>query len=662
VACAELSTRRSIRTPALGLGVAALCGWWAVTEGGAAPTVWYPGALALLAAAAAVVRPSGLRRLPPAGRVALAALAAFTAWSLLSIAWADARGDAWDGANRTLLYLCVFALFALVPWTPADATAVLAGFVLAAAAAGTWALVAAIGGDPTAFGDGRLAGPVGYENASAALLLGAFWPAVLLAARRATGPLLRGTMLAAAGLLLALAILAQSRASLIGGGVALAVGLWFTRERVRLLIALAAVALTTSSALPVLLAVYRSPDHAHGALVRAAFAIAISVAVLFAAGAGSVRLDRRRTVPRGLVRWSAALTAAAVVLAAAVAIARPAPVSAGLSSRFTGGVESGRYDLWRVAAGQLARHPLLGAGAGNFAHDYARDGRARQEVLYPHSLEWGVLGQTGLVGGALLAGFLAAAFAVLASVDPARRALAVAALAAAAYWVAHASFDWLWELPAVTAPAIACLGLAVGLALRDPPAGRRRLVGAALVVAGAVAVVSLALPALAAREVERAARIWGGDPAAGLRAIESARRLNPLSARPDAVGGALARDPVTARRELTRALARDPRDWHAEAELGVLALEAGRRAEALARLDRARELAPRAPAIAVALRAAEPGEVAERPTAQATRRAVPAGVEAELARLAVPGLLGRRPVTCRPVLGLAAACSRRAGG
>ncbi len=45
-------------------------------------------------------------------RIALGALAAYTALSYLSILWAAVPGEAWEGANRTLLYLLVFALFA----------------------------------------------------------------------------------------------------------------------------------------------------------------------------------------------------------------------------------------------------------------------------------------------------------------------------------------------------------------------------------------------------------------------------------------------------------------------------------------------------------------------------------------------------------------------
>ena len=44
--------------------------------------------------------------------IALACLAAYTVLSFLSILWARVPADAWEGANRTLLYLAVFALFA----------------------------------------------------------------------------------------------------------------------------------------------------------------------------------------------------------------------------------------------------------------------------------------------------------------------------------------------------------------------------------------------------------------------------------------------------------------------------------------------------------------------------------------------------------------------
>src|SRR4051812_29280749 len=110
--------------------------WWTLHQGGAAPSTWYLGALVVLlvllaAVWAGVVAPPGR-----AATVALGALAAFTLWSFLSITWATARGDAWDGANRTLLYLTVFALFALLPWRPSEAGALLPALLGAPALVG----------------------------------------------------------------------------------------------------------------------------------------------------------------------------------------------------------------------------------------------------------------------------------------------------------------------------------------------------------------------------------------------------------------------------------------------------------------------------------------------------------------------------------------------
>ena len=277
---------------AVGVLAVALFAWWAVADGGYAPGAWYPGAVVLLVALAGSVRPRMLRGLPPAPRLALAALAGFTAWSFCSIAWADARGDAWDGANRTLLYLTVFALFAAVPWTLGEAVAGLGAFALATAGVGGWEIARAVAGDTAGvFSDGRLAAPVGYENASAALFLVAFWPALLLAAHRPAPRWRRAVMLATAGLLLQLTILAQSRGALVAGVVTLALAVALVPDRVALIAALLAVAAVTAASLPTLLTVYEAapeePD-----LEPIALALGLSAALLFAAGLLLARTER----------------------------------------------------------------------------------------------------------------------------------------------------------------------------------------------------------------------------------------------------------------------------------------------------------------------------------------------------------------------------------
>jgi hypothetical protein len=647
---AQLAPRGQRAAAGTGVAAVVLFGWWAVRDGGTTPGPLYAGALVLLAALVVAGSRVEWARLPRAARVALCALALFAAWSFLSIAWAGARGDAWEAADRVMIYLTVFALFAVLPWTATQATGVIVAFVLATALAGTWALGDAIAGAGHAVEDGRLAGPVGYENATAGLMLTAFWPAVLLAARRSSPPALRGLLLAAAGFLLGLAVLAQSRGSLLAGAVSLVLAVALSPERARLLVALSAVALTALLSLPVLLEVYAGGG-TQGALIRAAAAMTVSSALLLCAGLASGRLDRRLHAPAGRMPLHLPAIAAIVLIAGAVW------TQAG-ETRLAGGAASGRYDFWRVAAGQFADAPLTGAGAGNFAQDYARERTHREEPLYPHSVVWGTLGQTGIVGGLLLTGFFVAGAAGLGrarALDTERYALAVAAFVPAAAWLAHASVDWLWEVPAVTAPAFALLGLVAGLGVngaRGAPARRRPARTAAVAVIVGLAAASYVLPALAAHEIDRAVGGWNDDPAAAWRGLERARTLDPLGDRADIIAGVLARrdgDLRRARQAFGRAVARDPDDWYAQTELSLVELGEGDRVAAADRLAVAATLNPLEPAIAEAGDAVRQG------------RPVPASVEQRLAEKTVPGPIERRSVDCRPLSGLSS-CPREETG
>jgi tetratricopeptide (TPR) repeat protein len=228
----------------------------------------------------------------------------------------------------------------------------------------------------------------------------------------------------------------------------------------------------------------------------------------------------------------------------------------------------------------------------------------------------------------------------------------VAARGSAAAWHPHAPLDWLWELPALGAPAMACLGLVAARpgAPRAPAAQPARGLGAALIAAGCVAAASYALPALAAGEIERGVVEWRHDPAAAQQRFERARELNPLSDRADVIAGTLAlegQDLAAAERGFRRAAARDPGDWYAQAQLGAVDLRRDRPAAAIAALTRARRMNPNEPAIALALDAARTGQP------------LPPGVEARLAERAVPGPGERHSVDCRPVLGLGTNCPDR---
>jgi hypothetical protein len=665
----------SVGTLPFGLAAVGILLWWAAEEGGYAPTAWYPGAVVFLAVlAGAAVSPA--RRTHPEQWVtrAILLLAAFTAWSFLSIAWAGVKGDAWDGANRTLLYLTVYATFALLYWRGRDAAVVVGLFAVGTAAIG--AVTLASEGSSAFIGD-RLAAPTGYANASAALFLAAFWPAVALAARPEVHWAARSVLLAAGGLLVQLAVLAQSRASVIAGGFAFLLYIVVSQERLRALFVLVPVAAVTLAFLSPLLDVFASATEAEleAAVARERQALALSAGALLAIGALVGVVDRPGRIAPGarlLVGRRRAVVAAVTAggVLVALAAAGVTTVTAGLgregvgsgarsalgSSRFSG-LETGRYDLWRVAAGTVADHPLLGVGVDNFEVEFAKERRSGEDPLYPHSLLLRSFSQTGLVGGALFLGFviaaLVAAFGRRRRSDALANTVASASLVSAVYWLVHGSIDWLWEIPVLAASALALLGLASGLGELPPDRRlstprRSAAVLAAATVLLVAAVGSYALPALAALEVERAVQAWPDEPNRAFSRLERAGRLNPLSERPDVVAGTLAqraRQPDRARVAFERALGRHPDEWYAHLQLAVLDAAAGRRGPALAHLARARSLNPLEPT----LRDAEDGLFAG-----PVRRQL---LLLQADRLAVRSPLGRRPVDCRPVLGLASRCT-----
>src|SRR5215467_6876438 len=145
---------------------------WASDQDGYPLTHWAPGALVLMAllGIAGLGRRPRLRAQPLGTRVALAGLALYTALSFLSIIWAHAQADAWEGANRTLLYLIVFALFACWPRTGSSAILLLVLWTLAMIGLAAFVLlhVDAASRPALLFGEGRLRYPGDYENASAA--------------------------------------------------------------------------------------------------------------------------------------------------------------------------------------------------------------------------------------------------------------------------------------------------------------------------------------------------------------------------------------------------------------------------------------------------------------------------------------------------------------
>src|SRR4051794_5576152 len=213
-----------VRHPALPLGAVTLVTfvWFAASNGGFDGTTWLPGSLIVLALVVIAVLTVPATAVPRLVKVAAVALLAYAAWNYLSIAWSAQKGDAWDGANRTLLYALTFVLFAV--WRPRGRTAV-ALLIVYSVGVTTVGLVELIRAAEAShargfFSEGRFASPAGYMNANVALWFSTLWPCVLLGARRELHAALRGLLIGCGVLLCGLAVLGQSRGWLFTAPVA----------------------------------------------------------------------------------------------------------------------------------------------------------------------------------------------------------------------------------------------------------------------------------------------------------------------------------------------------------------------------------------------------------------------------------------------------------
>lgn len=636
--------------------------WWISREGGYFERSWMPGTVLLLVigAASAIALRAELALPSRPAQLAVAAFAAYVAWSFASILWAGNPADALEGSQRALLYLVCFALFALLPWTPRTLVVALLAFIATMTAVGVVTAVRLAGHAPLAdlFIDGRLRAPIGYYNAAAALWTMAAVPALVLAARSEVATLLRPLLLASATLLLGLALLCQSRGWLYTLPLVLLASLLLSPDRLKLVpfaaFALGEVAIASGDVLAVNSAGADLDPETASAAVRpvldgAMTTLAATTGGALVAGIALVYAERvlrdQVVLSRRARRILGALLAVVLLgggAAAAVVVTDGDPlgrVESALTQLTGAGADdvagephltalgTTRYDFWRVALEAWRDRPVGGLGQDNFAEIYVRYRRnSFEEPRWVHSLPLRLLAHTGVVGAGLFLAFLGAIAIAVARVwrrghDAALQTAAGGALLPGVVWVLHGSVDWLWEFPALSCTALAFAGAAVALgrdgvrtaqdgaespslpAQRSARAQRAVIAGAVTtVIAGALIMVP---PLIADSEVSQAALRWRADPPRALKRLERARKLNPLAARPWLVEGQIhARRGAlpAARRAFARAAERQPQGWYPRFAQGLIASAAGDRAQARRLLVSAQWRNPRDPLIAEALR------------------------------------------------------------
>jgi hypothetical protein len=551
--------------------------------------------------------------------VGLGLLAAFAGWCAISLAWSIAPDQTWAEFNRALTYVIVLGVAIAAGASSARAVELLArGFLLAV-------LIVALYGIGQKLLPGvhlsgvfnlnqpqslpRLEAPLGYWNALALFLAMGVPIALAFAVDRARSARARVSALIALELLLLTIGLTYSRGGVIALVLGLAAGLALGNARLRSLLWFG---VAVVAALPPLLLALVDPDltgvgvslHSResGGLALALLLLGTMFALRFAA-TRLLALERRVQITAARAKRIGRLLVYAAVLAFAIAVIGVAASSRGLTGtiseewhNFTAtppvasvysptrllSVDSeNRWVWWKEAVGAWSGRPLTGWGAGSFESVQPLYSDATLPVKQPHNVALQFLAETGLVGAALaLVAFgllLAAGVTAVRRAPSDRRLLGAALFAIVVMYSLHTFYDWDWDIPGVTLPALVCLGVLVGshgrrIRRRQPTAinaaaGVRGLALAAIVLALCSVALSAVLPSLAASKASAALVAASGPSAADRNAAESEARLasslDPLSdsgllveAEIALRGGHLG----AARSDLLAAVKRDPED------------------------------------------------------------------------------------------------------
>lgn len=528
-------------------------------------SVWW----VLLAAVAVAALPR--RRLETLAWVALGLLAAFLAWTALSLTWTESVERTSIEIARVGTYLGVFAL-ALFSRGSRGARLLVGAVATGIAVIALVALLSRL--HPSWFPEGRttakfletgrerLSYPLNYWNALAALIAIGL-PLALQGAADARRLLLRGLSGAAIPLLVITIFFTLSRAGIAAAALAALVYLAFAPNRLPKLL-VAAIGAGGGGAL--VLAALPRDELRHGLLTDAArhqgdgmllltIVICLLTGLLIAGGTALLARGERPAWTRIERRDAQVITVGAVVvlLVAALVAGAPGRISHGWDQfkEPTGGPGKGterlssasgesRYQFWSAAVKEAGSAPLTGTGAGTFEFWWDRHADVEGTIRDTHSLYLQTLGEVGIVGIAILAAFLLTVLIgggrMVVRVPPSRRAPLAAALAGCVAFCFTATFDWVWQVPAVPVAMLVLAAALVGTRVAPAPRELGSLAWpgrVAVAVLALVLIVAIAIPLASATLVRRSqSEANAGELQAALDSAQTAQDVQPGAASP----------------------------------------------------------------------------------------------------------------------------------
>lgn len=568
------------------------------------------------------------RRRPPWPVVVLiGALAAYAAWTGLSLIWTQSAELTTEELARSLDYLGLVVLVGLSlnreTWRPAAAGLGFGALLICVVAVGTRL-------DPSVFGrdqldallhSDRLSSPFGYWNSVGAW--GAMCTALTLTWSAHDDFLARRSLALAFVPVAGTAIyLTYSRAAIAGTVVALLAVFVMSRNRIASLLHIAIAAAGTAL---VIVAVRHSFAIAraagtHGALlVLGALLLAAAACASVAILTRALQIDQWR-VPRPLVR-PLLIAAAILVVVPGVALGprlasdawhsftrtRTAGTSTNPTARLIG-LSGTRYAVWKSALDDFEAHPLVGTGAGTFAFWWNQHGTTGEEVRDVHNIWLQNLAELGVPGLLLIiavavAALLTGALARVRARRTASAGIAGALLAVFIVYLLHASVDWMWESTAVTVFALAAIAIASARLSGEPIRLRLRWRLALALAAAVFGIVQLP-GLLSTAEIRRSqAAERSGQASAALAWARDAVSAEPWSASAHQQEGLVLESAgrlKPAKQQLTAAISDEPYNYRHWLIRSRIETELGQLTAAVADYARARELRPEAEVFAFA--------------------------------------------------------------
>jgi len=260
-----------------------------------------------------------------------------------------------------------------------------------------------------------------------------------------------------------------------------------------------------------------------------------------------------------------------------------------------------RWPLWKSALEENASAPLIGRGAGSFEGWWAQNRDSQVGFVEDaHSIYLEALGELGLVGFALLVGFLAWVFIaggrLYRRASSRRRTQLAAALAGCAAFCLGSAYDWLWQIAVLPIAFLLLASVLVGAGERSrskPLPIFARVGGVGVSIA---AMVAIALPLSSALALQKSqSEFNAGNLDGALSQASNARRATPFTAQPwiqEALVLEAQGQPAAALRSAREATRVEPKEWRAWVVRSRLEAITGHATASLSAYRQARRLNP----------------------------------------------------------------------